>query len=246
MKNDFFQKTYAATFIGISILLAFFSNAAAQEEVVQTWYGQPVSVPASQIINGDYFAYGPLVEVSGTVNGDVYAVGGQILIDGQVNGDVLIAGGQVTISGSVSQDARVAGGQVSFSGTIGRNLTVAAGNVELAPSAVVRGGLVGAGGSIHVAAPLGRGIKVAAGSLILSNRVPGNVYAAVQSLRLTSRADVQGDINYYSHREASVDSGAKLKGKLTRSIPPDLPRLGREKVLAAMAGWGLFMIAVSF
>jgi len=80
------------------------SIALAREEGAKGWYGRAASVPASQVIDRDYFAFGPLVEISGTVNGDVYAFGGQVLIDGRVNGDVLVAGGRVSVSGVVAQD----------------------------------------------------------------------------------------------------------------------------------------------
>lgn len=202
-------------------------------------------VPAAQVIDRDYFAVGPLVEISGTVNGDVYTAGGQVLIDGRVNGDVLVAGGRVTLSGHVAQDVRVAGGQVSLGGTVGRNVTVLGGNVELTPAAVITGNLVAAGGNVHLAAPLGGGAKIAAGSLIISNRVGGDVDAAVGSLRITSKAEIRGGVDYVSQREASVDPGARIEGGLTRRPPPAIPRPTPGKVVAFFVGWVLFMTAVS-
>jgi hypothetical protein len=68
----------------------------------------PAGVSAGQVVDRDYFAAGPLVEMSGTINGDLYAAGGQVLVDGQVNGDVLVAGGRVLLSGAVVQSIRVA------------------------------------------------------------------------------------------------------------------------------------------
>ena len=65
------------------------------------------SVPVGSIVDGDYFAAAPLVEILGSVNGDVYAFGGQILIGGEIHGELLALGGVISISGTVSQDARV-------------------------------------------------------------------------------------------------------------------------------------------
>jgi cytoskeletal protein CcmA (bactofilin family) len=176
-------------------------------------------------VNGDYFAFGGTVEISGTINGDLYASGGQVVIDGTVNGDVLVAGGRVGLSGTVSQDVRAAGGQVTISGGVGRNLTVAGGQVELAPSAVVRGGLVAAAGNVDLSAPVTGAVKVAAGTLMVANRVGGNVDAAVGTFRIASRADIQGDVNYWSGREASLSEGARIGGKIVRNVPPKRPRL---------------------
>ncbi|MGH8546273.1 MAG: hypothetical protein ACREX3_22150, partial [Gammaproteobacteria bacterium] len=192
-------------------------------------------------MNGDYFAFGEIVEISGTINGDLYASGGQVVIDGRVNGDVLVAGGRVSLSGTVSQDVRGAGGHVTITGNVGRNLTVAAGNVELARSAVVRGGLVAAGGSVDLSAPVGGAAKIAAGTLIVSNRVGGDIDAAVGTLRITSRADIQGNVNYWSGQEAAVSEGARIGGKIVRNVPPERPRL----FPAAITAW-LVLVSANF
>lgn len=201
-------------------LILSFSLAAAQERDRSRQQGNQVTVPRSQVIDGDYFAFGETVEISGTINGDLYAAGGQVVIDGRVNGDVLAAGGQVTIVGN-----------------IGRNLTVAGGNVEIASTAVVKGGLVAAGGSVDVAAPLGGSARIAAGTLTLANRLGGDVDAAVGTLRIASRAEVQGNVNYWSRREAVVSEGARIDGKIVRNVPPERPRL----FPAAFFAWLVFL-----
>jgi cytoskeletal protein CcmA (bactofilin family) len=223
----------------------FVFPAVAADREVDAPLLRPVSVPVGQVIDGDYFAVGPLVEVSGIVNGDLYAAGGQVLIDGRVNGDVLVAGGRVMLSGHVAQNVRVAGGQVNLGGTVGRNVTVVGGNLELTPTAAIAGSLVAAGGNVHLAAPLGRRARIAAGSLIISNRVDGGVEAAVGSLRISSKAEIRGGVHYISGREASVDPGARLEGPLTRRLPAT-PRPSPAKVLALFAGLALVIMAVSF
>jgi cytoskeletal protein CcmA (bactofilin family) len=234
----------------VSLALCFSLIAApadpAEEEARRSWITRAVSVPASQVIDRDFFAFGPLVEISGTVNGDVYVFGGQILVDGTVNGDLLVAGGRVSLSGAVAQDVRVVGGQVSVSGSIGRNVTAFGGNLEMTRSAAVKGSLVAAGGSIHLAAPLGGSAKIAAGSLIVSNKVGGNIDAAVGTLRITSNAEVAGNVSYLSRNEASIGEGAKIGGKLARTAPPQLPRPSPEKVVALYAAGSLFVRLVSF
>jgi cytoskeletal protein CcmA (bactofilin family) len=192
-------------------------------------------------VNGDYFAFGETVEISGTINGDLYASGGQVIVDGRVNGDVLIAGGKVTLPGTVAQDVRAAGGNVTITGSVGRNLTVAGGDVELAPSAAVSGGLVAAGGTINLSAPLGGAAKIAAGTLIISNRVGGDIEAAVGTLRIASRADIQGNVTYWSGREAEVSEGARIGGKIVRQVPAKRPRF----LPAAVSAW-IVLVSASF
>ncbi|HEU4340712.1 MAG TPA: hypothetical protein VFU31_04000 [Candidatus Binatia bacterium] len=204
------------------------------------------SVAAGEVIHGDHFAFGPVVTISGTVNGDLYAFGGQVFIDGRVNGDLLVAGGRISISGTVGQDTRIAGGQITITGNIGRNVTAAGGNVELSPAASIGGGVVATGGNIHLAAPVKGTAKIAAGSLLISNRVGAKVDAAVGSLRITSNAEILGDVNYVSHQDAEVQQGARIQGKLTRNVPPQVAQLTRERIFAFLTGLGLFLLLTSF
>ena len=222
-------------------LIFFVSIAAAQERGRQSGQGSHSTVPASRVIEGDYFAFGEIVEISGTINGDLYASGGQVVIDGRVNGDVLVGGGRVSLSGTVSQDVRGAAGHVAITGTIGRNLTVAGGNVEIASSAVVRGGVVAAGGSVDLAAPIDGAAKIAAGTLIIANRIGGDVEAVVGTLRIASKAEIGGNVNYWSGQDAAVSEGARINGEIVRNVPPERPRI----FPIALFAW-LGFIAINF
>jgi cytoskeletal protein CcmA (bactofilin family) len=235
-----------AVVAGGPVLLALDGGGPAGSVAPALAAGRAAGVPAAEVIDRDYFAAGPLVDIAGTVNGDVYAAGGQVLVDGRVNGDLLVAGGRVTLSGEVAHDVRVAGGQVSLGGTVGGNLTVLGGNVEVTPGAAIAGGVVAAGGNVHLAAPLGRGATIAAGSLIISNRVGGDVAAAVGVLRLGSKAEIKGRVDYVSQHEATVDPGARIEGPLTRRLPPALPRPSPAQVFAVVLTLSLVLVAASF
>ncbi|HQV47438.1 MAG TPA: hypothetical protein PL109_13450, partial [Nitrospira sp.] len=91
------------------ILCMLPATAQADEPSSRAPWKERAVLRAGQIVQGDYFAFGPHVEISGIVNGDLYAAGGEVLIDGVVNGDVIVAGAKVILSGTVAQDARVAG-----------------------------------------------------------------------------------------------------------------------------------------
>ena len=67
------MKQRIVTAVSVAALLFVISIAAAQER------GRQVTVPASQVVDGDYFALGQMVEISGTINGDLYASGGKSL-----------------------------------------------------------------------------------------------------------------------------------------------------------------------
>jgi hypothetical protein len=69
-------KTRVASAASIVAIVLFFSTANAQERAGRSGSRSRVAVPASEVVNGDYFAFGGSVEIAGTINGDLYASGG--------------------------------------------------------------------------------------------------------------------------------------------------------------------------
>ena len=226
----------------ITIVLLDFPNVGwAEEPAERSEWGKRVVLPAGQEIQGDYFAFGPHVEISGVVHGDVYAAGGDVLIDGTVDGDVIAAGGKVTLSGHVTQDARVAGGNVTVSGQIDRNATVAGGDVHLTEAAHVRGNLLSGAGNIQLAGHVDQDARIGAGNMTVSNKIGGNLTVAAANIRLTSKASVGKNIRYWSEEEPSIDEGAQIAGTVTRREIPE--SLKGEKF---QRGWTGMKVAAGF
>ena len=173
-----------------------------------------IVLPANAVLNQDFFAYGKSIEISGTVNGDVYVFGGQIFIDGTVNGDVLVAGGSIEISGKVSQDVRLLGGQATISGEVGRNVTAVTATVEFSPAARIGNNIVVLSGNVDLAASIAKNARIYASNLRLSDGIHGALYAYVGQMRMTSKASVGGDVEYWSNNDAVIDSHAKIGGEL--------------------------------
>jgi cytoskeletal protein CcmA (bactofilin family) len=203
------------------------------------------TLPAGEVVDKDYFAFGDIVEVSGTVNGDVYAFGGQVLVDGRVNGDLIAAGGTVSISGRITQDLRVGGGQVTVSGDVGRNVTVGGGNVEFTKEATVKGSVLAGAGNLSLASPVGADAKIGAGNLTISNKIGGDVEAGIGVLRLTSRAKINGDLTYWSEEKASIDENALVSGKVTKKTPPTTPGPKLGGAFDPFSGFNIFAKIVS-
>jgi hypothetical protein len=176
---------------------------------------------AGQVVQGDYFAFGPHVEISGVVNGDLYAAGGDVLVDGVVNGDVIVAGAKVMLSGSVAQDARIAGAQVTVSGTIGRSATIGGADVHLTETAQVRDNLLVGGGNLQLAGAIGRDARVGAWQATLSNNIERDLIVAAESVRLTSKAIVGGKLRYWGETPPSIDEAATVRGAITRRPLPE-------------------------
>jgi cytoskeletal protein CcmA (bactofilin family) len=204
-----------------------------------------VTLKADEVVDGNYYAAGEIVEIFGTVHGDVYAAGGQVFVNGKIDGDLLVAGGTVTISGTVGEDVRAAGGQVTISAEVGKNLSVAGGNVELTNSASVGDGLQILGGDLTVSAPVGQELYAAGGNLTLTNTLGKGMHAAIGTLRITSTAAIGGDLDYWSQEQASIDNSASISGTLTRHdtssehVSQNLPNKQTLSKLGRSISWGI-------
>lgn len=208
---------------------AFSSFAVADEPSQRTPLRERAVLRAGQVVQGDYFAFGRHVEISGTVNGDVYAAGGTVLVDGTVNGDLIASGGTITLSGTVSQDARLAGGQVTISGTIGRNATVGGGDIQLTDSAQVHENLLAGGGHVQLAGHVGRDARLGAWTVTVANEIGRDVAVAAESVRLTSKAMIGGKLRYWSEEAPSIDEGATVRGGVTHRPLPEGWNLERAR-----------------
>lgn len=173
-----------------------------------------IVLPAGQVYNGNYFAMGSSVEISGTVNGDVYVLAEQVVIDGIVNGDVLACVGSIDISGRVARNCRLAAGQILISGQVGGSVTALAGNLQLLSSASVGNSLVATAGNVDLAANVGSDATIVASNFRLSSHIKEDLQAYVGQMRITSRSVIGGNVDYRSGSEAWIDPGATIAGKV--------------------------------
>ncbi len=230
--------------LAVFVWLSVPSLLWAEDSSEHAEWRKRVVLSAGQEVQGDYFAFGPFVEISGTVHGDVYAAGAEVLVDGVVDGDLIVAGGNVTISGVVTQDARVAGGNVTLSGTIKRNVTLAGGDGHMTESAHVAGNVLAAAANLMMRGPIDGDVRVGAGNVTLSSRTGGALAVGAAAIRLTSKASVGKDFRYWSNDEASIDEGAMVSGAVTRHPIPEV--LKGEEVKRGVAGMKIVAGAVSF
>lgn len=178
-----------------------------------------VTLEEDEVINRDFFAAGDTVEIFGTVNGDVYVAGGVVTVRGVINGDLLVAGGTLNLAGEVMGDIRAAGGNVTINSIVDGNVTVFGGNVEITDNAIITGSLVGGGGNVYVSGPVGKDITFGAGTLTLSSLVGGDIESGVGELKVTSQANLNGNLYYYSDEEATVSDSATISGVIERNDP---------------------------
>jgi cytoskeletal protein CcmA (bactofilin family) len=171
-----------------------------------------VVLPAGAIHQGDFFATGRSVEISGTVDGDLYVFAGQVIIDGLVTGDVLGSGGSIDISGKVQGNCRLLAGSVLVSGDVEGNVSSVAGSVQCLSSAQLTGGLVAIAGNIDIGGDVGGNATVIASNVRVSSHIHHDLQGYMGKMRLTSKALIDGAVDYRSNTKAWIDPGAVVHG----------------------------------
>lgn len=172
--------------------------------------GSIVVLPRGVVHEGDFFAFGKSIEISGIVKGDVYAFGAQIVIDGVVEGDVLLAGGSVSITGKIRESVRSLVGQMLISGDIGESVTCIAGNTEILPSSFIGRSLVALAGNVDLSGPIMQNARTYASNVRLAGKIDRNFYGFVGRLHITSSATINGRLDYWSDDEALISPYAHI------------------------------------
>ncbi len=201
------------------------------------------SVVKTGRVDEDLYVAGGNVEVRMDARDDVVAAGGNVLVAGEVRGAVLAAGGQVEVRGKVGNDVRAAGGNVRVGAQIGDEATLAGGNVELLADASVGGRAWIAGGTVDVAGRVGKQLRVAGRNVVVSGEIAGDAELAGENITIGPNARIHGNLTYASPREARIDGGARIEGKITRQV---IEHRGRGWRVAWKVLWhaGLFVAAL--
>ena len=202
------MRLYSFTFF---ILLIYITTLYGRNDDNSSNEEGIVVLSSTQIVNNDYFAYGKNVEISGTVNGDVYVLGGQVLFDGKVNGDIIALAGSIEIAGIVSHNVRIMAAQASISGQIGRNLTGVTATIDISPSAVIGNNAVIISGNADLESIIKNNVRLYTSNVRISDHIGGNVMAHVGKIRLTSKANIGGSLEYWSNKDALIDSSTHIE-----------------------------------
>jgi hypothetical protein len=218
MKKKFLLLVFSFLFL----FLLFPSRVIAQEG--------DIVVKKGEIVNHDFFAAGNSITISGVVNGDVYAAGSSLTVDGVINGDLLGGAGNVALLGRVSDDVRVGGGNVLINGQIGKNLTVGCGNLIVTSEGRIGGSLLALAGMVNLKGTVGKSVNLQVGKATIASSIGGNLEGRIQELSLTSDAQIMGNLEYESEKEAQIEQGAVVIGKTTHKLPEKIGPAAKTQI----------------
>jgi cytoskeletal protein CcmA (bactofilin family) len=207
--------------------------------------GDTVIIASGDVIDDDLYIAANHITINGVVNGDVLSVGNKITVSGTINGNIVAIGMDIDIGGVVTGSVRVGGDSATITGDIGGDLVAAVSKMALKDSSVGRD-LVFAVDKITIDALIKEEIQGWGNRVSISDIVGGDVEIGVESLIITSSADIGGDLIYYSDDEATIESGARIGGTTTHEPAkfkkPDFPIFHDFWIWGAVIGFFMALI----
>lgn len=181
--------------------------------------GEEVTVSEAQAVEGNFYAAGGAVTISGSVEGDLYAASGTVTINGEVADDVVVAAGTTQIHGEVGDDVRVLAGEVTIAGSVGGDLLVLGGIVRVLSTAQIDGDVLFFGGESDLDGDVRGGVSGRAEAVRINGPIRGDVsVVTTRALQLGDQAHVGGDIEYWSVRDAVRAPGSVVVGDMTKHV----------------------------
>lgn len=198
----------------IIICTLFLFAVATPLYAFTTKSGESVNLTADE--NDDIFVFGQNVLVSSKITGDLAAAGGKLDFNGEVTQDLMAAGGYLNIGGIIGDDGKVAGGVITINGTINDDLIVAGGQVTIDKGAKIGGDVVMGGGTLVVNGEIAGKLIVSGNSVEITGKITKDVkISTTASIKIAAGAEIGGNLDYTSSKEAEISKDAKISGKVT-------------------------------
>jgi hypothetical protein len=191
-------------------------------------------------LNDDLYVFGSDIYITEDVAGDLIMAGGRIDVNGDTAQDLMVAGGMIAINGDVGDDIRTAGGIISIEGDVADNLLAVGGQISISKESVVGGKLVISGQTLNITGTIENNAVLSGGDITISGKIDGDVKIEdVENLKVTSSAEITGDLIYRSTARADISSDAVIGGEIKETIikeaePDEL------KAEAERTAWAVF------
>ncbi len=226
----FGKKLIYSFFLLTIVSLTTFPYVADARSVVRS--GERVSVAEDQLIEGDFYVAGSVVNLSGEVSDDLLTAAGTITINGAIGGDALVIAPTVDVHGTVGDDLRIVGGTVIIAEPVLGDVFVFGGSVEILSTASIAGDLIVFASEVEVNGQVDGNILGQVNVLRIDAPVKGMVDVTVGALTVGDKAMIGGDLKYTSTLELTRAQNATVGGQTLRNDPVFEPaKVGIESFL---------------
>ncbi len=202
--------------------------------------GQNYYLNSGEAINDNLYAAGADVNIAGATVGDLFVAGANVIVSGPIGADLAAAGGTLNVSSSVSGDIRIAGANVIITSSAGGELLVAGGKVTLMPGSLIGKDIKIIGGSINYEGNAGGSVVIKGNKVYIDGAIGKDLSVTAQEITLGSKALIGGKFDYYSQKEAVMESGAIVRG-VVNFHKTEMP--AKRPILAGII-FGIFTLAL--
>jgi cytoskeletal protein CcmA (bactofilin family) len=219
MINQLVHTHISKVILGLLTLAILLPQLAEARTVVRS--GDTVSIGQDQLIEGDLYAAGNIVNVSGQITEDLLLAASEVNVNGAVGEDVFIMAGNVDINATVGDDVRILGGTAIIAEPVLGDVFVVGGTVKILSTATIAGDLTVVGSVVEVAGSVDGRVLGWVESLRLDSSVGGDVEVSTASLTLGDNANISGNITYESVNQLVRSQNATVAGEIIRNDPAE-------------------------
>jgi cytoskeletal protein CcmA (bactofilin family) len=206
--------------------------------------GERVTVAEDQLIEGDFYVAGSVVNLSGEVSNDLLTAAGTVTINGAIGADALIIAPTVDVHGTVGDDLRIIGGTIIIAEPVMGDVFVFGGSVEILSTASIAGDLIIFASEVEINGQVDGNILGQANVLRIDAPVKGGVDVAVGVLTIGDRSAITGDLEYTSTVQLTRAQNATVGGQVLRNDPVFEPtKVGIESFILPLLAL-LFSVAL--
>lgn len=178
--------------------------------------GGSISVAQDQTVEGDFYALGSEVSMSGRVTEDFYTAAWALTANGTVGADLFAVAGVANIHATVTDDVRIVGGEVTIADHVQGDVVVLGGVLKVLSSARIDGDVLFFGDRVEINGPVGGSVMGTYNSLRIDAEIGGDVDVAATTLTVGERAVINGDVYLKSINDLVRAQGATIVGEVTQ------------------------------
>lgn len=207
--------TSKAFYLSVLVSLFLLPLFVSANTIVRT--GDSISVANDQVVEGDFYAVGSNVSMSGEVTEDFFSITGKLTSNGSVGEDMLVIAGSAQIHATVTDDVRILAGDATIASHVSGDVIVIAGTLHILSSASIEGDVLFYGEYATVEGSVGGSVMGTSNTLRIDAVVGKDVDVKSGTLTLGEKAVVNGDVRLQSSNELVRAQNATIIGDVAMS-----------------------------
>ncbi len=211
---------------------------AEQQELGQFSKAANVTLRAGESRQGDLYAFGNSVSISGLQDGDLVAFAQGVTVSGEVTGDLIAWSANLNVTGKIGDSVRAGAQTMLVSGRIEGDLLAFAQVVTLTADAHVTGNVRVFGGEVNLDGTIDGDLDGIGGVLRLSGSVGGDTSLEFDRIDIDPGSRIAGDLAYTSRNQIELADDRVVGGEVVfkpKQKQDEGPRAGARA--RAVLGW---------